>query len=119
MCPPAALLRPRSLAGSLIAVTALRQNPAYDGWLPGTRGGAAVDASLNRPCGAGDAPRAAAPLEDEDQAYLFGPNSRCTFTCACEANPSTNRGSYFHLRTASTADLSNMPDGADWMTETS
>ena len=51
--------------------------------------------------------------------YLPGPKARWTFRCACEGSPSTKRGSYFHLRTAATADLSNMSGGVDWMTETS
>lgn len=73
-----------------------------------------VGAGVQMPL-AGARPAPSAPTN----CYLLGPKSRRTFRCAVEGRPSTKRGSYFHLRTAATADLSNMPDGVDWMTVTS
>ena len=63
--------------------------------------------------------RSAAGLLSDPGRYLFGPKSRCTFTCASDGSPSTKRGSYFHFRTAANADFSNMSGGVARMTETS
>jgi hypothetical protein len=64
-------------------------------------------------------PSAAGFLGSPLGGYLFGPKSRCTFTCASDGSPSTKRGSYFHFRTAANADFSNISGGVAWMTATS